>query len=492
MLSGIRGTLFNIDAKLPWPDSSGTAAAMKTMRHRVLSRAARALISVLGLCPSACVHSQPTADSSVPFTRPPGHTASPRDGTRGSHTRRSIAPCTHFVSPHGNDAEDGRSPGHAFQSPGRAVSVIRPGDVVCFDEGTYPPLHVVRARDTASEPIVFRTVPGAERKATFSIGSLEYGDGIRVDFSEYVHIYYLSVTNSQRGIELRSSSYCRIEGMLIESVGQEAIHIGGKPPKPNEKTPLGKAAHHCDVIANTVRDTGKTTARYGEGIYIGSGSGDDTHHVFIGHNRLDSIRAEAIELKPLTHDITVQGNVITNSSHQFHAAITVAVQAKPATILDGRYLIEDNRIYNYASTGSSVAGITIGHGNTIVRNNLIWAIDGGRGIRTTTTFANPSARDVLIERNTIWTTGNAPSISIDDGDEQTGITNQGGRVTVRGNLTSDGAPGSTKVPGEYFVGPISGDADAGEGLGSGFRPKRDTRAGADLRKLLSPHQDLPD
>lgn len=364
--------------------------------------------------------------------------------------------------------------------------MARSGDVVCFDAGTYPTLEIANRTGTAAGPIVFRTVPGGELKATFTSGSLKHGHSVRVDRSEHVHLYDLRLTSSQTGIEVGSSGYARLDGLLVERVGQAAIKIHRTVAAGDEQRFLGPASHHCDVVSNTIRDTGRVTPRYGEGIYVGTGGlrGDDTHDVYVAYNHLDAVRAEAIEIKRHSHDVIVRGNLVTSGSHEFHAAITVAVQAKPDSVPNGHYLVEDNRIYNYASTGDSVAGITIGHGDTVVRNNVVWAIDGGRGIRTTTTFASASAREVVIEHNTIWTSGAAPSIALDDGDERTGITDHLGHVTVRDNVTSDGAAGSIRGASDDFVGPIEGSADAGQGPGTGFRAKRYAGLGADLDEVI--------
>ncbi|MFC1610290.1 hypothetical protein ACFL6C_04980 [Myxococcota bacterium] len=361
--------------------------------------------------------------------------------------------------------------------------MARPGDVVCFAAGTYRGFEVKNVRASVDEPLVFRTVPGAEREATFTSRSLKHGYGVWIGLSEHVHVYDLRLTELQTGIGLWSSAYNRIEGLLVESVGQAAIHVGRKHNYSTKRF-LGPTSHHCDVIGNWVRDTGKVTARYGEGVYIGTGRmhGDDTHEVFVAYNRFEEVRAEAIELKPFTYNNVVRGNLVINSSHIFHGAITVAVQAPPSR--DGNFIVEDNRIYNYASTESSVAGISVGHGNGIVRNNLVWAIEGGRGIRTTTTFANRSARGVLIESNTVWSPSGAPSISLHDGDERTGVTDLFGDITVRDNVTDDGSAGSTKVGPGYFVGPIEGTADAGQGPGSGFRAKQYAGVGADVSRVV--------
>jgi len=438
--------------------------------------------AVAAAVPSAAVeaHSAVVAEA-----RSGGGQPRPPDLT-GSHTRRSEAACTLYVAPGGDDARDGGSYGRALRTPARAVAVARPGDVVCFDAGIWPPLVVKDVEATADAPLVFRTVPGAELQATFTTGALTRGDAVHIERSSHVHIYDLRLTGSQGGIGVWGCRYGRLEGLRIESIGQEAIHIG--------RGYMGGAKGHfvappsadCDVIGNTVRDTGRVTARYGEGVYIGTGrsEGDDSHGMFIGYNRFDGVRAEAIELKPHTFDHIVRGNLVTSGSHLFHAAITVGAQAVSAP--DARALIEDNRIFGYASTRDVVSGIAVGHGNTIVRNNVVWGIGGGRGIRTTTTFANPLAREVLIENNTVWTPGGGPSIALDDGDEGTGVHDQVGHVTARNNVTDDGSAGSTQVSEADLVGPVTGSADARQGPGSGLRVKRPGGGGADLGRSVGP------
>lgn len=339
---------------------------------------------------------------------------------------------------------------------------------------------------TAGAPLVFRTIPGKEHKATFTTGVIGSGTGIYIEFSDHVHIYDLRVATSQKGVEYLSGSFGQIEGLMIEKLGQEAIGIGRKHTEDGSNQFLGVAAQSCDVIGNTIRDTGNVTAEYGEGIYIGTGAfdGDDTHDVFIGYNQLNSIRAEGIELKPFAYNLVVRGNLITNSSHAYNAAITVAVE--PRDFQDGNYLIEDNRIYNYQSTHYSVAGIAIGHGNAVIRNNVIWVIDTGYGIRTYTTFVSLGSRDVTINNNTVWIPGTAHSIALHTGDAGSGVRDKPANVTLSNNATDDGSAGSTLVSESDFVGPITGIADAGKGPGSGFQFKSYSGLGANLSLIVGP------
>jgi hypothetical protein len=73
---------------------------------------------------------------------------------KGSHTKRVTSPCTLYVKPGGSDSADGSSLAKALKTPSRAVSVAKPGDVVCFDQGTYPTLTIKNVKATASLPLV--------------------------------------------------------------------------------------------------------------------------------------------------------------------------------------------------------------------------------------------------------------------------------------------------------------------------------------------------
>ncbi len=65
----------------------------------------------------------------------------------------------------------------------------------------------------------------------------------------------------------------------------------------------------------------------------------------------------------------------------------------------------------------------------------------------------------------------ARSIAIDDGDGGFDL-NERALVFTSGNITDDGSAGSQPVTAAFFVGPITGDADDGGGVGSGFDIKQ--------------------
>ena len=319
-----------------------------------------------------------------------------------------------WLGPDGNDDRDGRSRETAVASGQRAVELAKPGDRVRLAEGTYGPLQFDRLRGTADAPIVIAPSDDApdrpadeHHSVRLTSGRLNSGTGLLLTRCEHVVVRGLEITNSQKGTSLSSCQHCRIEDNFVHQLGQEAIHVGRGTTNSGDDQFVGPASHHVQVLRNRVAATGRVTAIYGEGIYIGTGAilGDDSHDILIEDNVLSDISAEAIELKPGTTRLTVRGNQISDTHHQYNAAITVCVEG--TTGPSGEYLIENNTIRDVRKVRYSVAAIAIGHGNATIRGNRIADVDGA-GIQVYRRFQNPDALLVTIEGNTIERTAGPP------------------------------------------------------------------------------------
>lgn len=394
------------------------------------------------------------------------------------------APKMIYVSPAGNDHATGTSLAEALKTSKAAALKAEPGTIIRFDAGTYQPFKIDGKKGAIGQTIVIETVPGKEQQVVFSTGQQEAGIAISIENCSYVAIRNLKVTNSQKGIDIVSCSNCIIQNNVIEDLGQEAIHVGrahGNGAGPKEFN--GPPSEQVQVIGNSVRGTGKWKAEFGEGIYIGTGAflGDDTHHILIAGNTLTDISAEGVELKPGTHDITVRGNSISNTHHEYNAAITVSVEGNAES--DGNFLIEDNLIWDIKKLKYGVAGIGIGHGNTVIRNNIIWSVEGGVGIRLYETFAEPHSLSVLIESNTIWCQGPDKNIVLYGGSGGGSPSGLKPKVKVKGTYTMDGSADSHAARPGTFVGPLTSDADSGKGPGSGFQSKGRGQWGANFAKI---------
>lgn len=388
-----------------------------------------------------------------------------------------------YVSPAGSDAHSGESPIKALKTPAAAVTRATAGTIVRFDAGSYPPLKISGKTGTAGQPIIFEAMPGKEQQACFTSGKLQGGTGIEVISSAFVHLRGLCVTNSQKGINFDSVSHCSMQSNLVQNLGQEALHVGRLHTFDESKKFLGPSSEHVLISGNRVEGTGKVAAEYGEGIYIGTGAfrGDDTHDIQIEDNTLTDIGAEGMEIKPGTYNIIIRRNRISNTHHEYNGAITVAVEGSQSP--NGNYLIEDNLIWQIKKVRYGVAGIVIGHGNAVIRNNLIWAVDGGIGIRVYATFANAEALKVTITNNTVLTGLGGPKIVLHSGTGGGAPSALKAIVQTQNNYTDDRSPGSLPAAAGLFFGPLTGNADAGRGPGSGFQLKTYRNIGADYRRM---------
>jgi hypothetical protein len=120
----------------------------------------------------------------------------------------------------------------------------------------------------------------------------------------------------------------RIEGLLVTSMGDEAIHL--------RRTSTGNA-----VVGNTVRDTGLLKPKFGEGIYIGSAKSNWCRLTACGPDRSDGnviegndiagTTAEAVDIKEGTSDGVLRGNVF-DGSHIVKADSWVDVKGNSWTI----------------------------------------------------------------------------------------------------------------------------------------------------------------
>lgn len=328
------------------------------------------------------------------------------------------------------------------RGPATAVVVasLAPGDVLCLPPGPHPPIAVDDLHGRPEAPIVVR---GAPDGGTVVRGATEtWGEALRVTNSTWVTVTGVHLTHVQTGALVESSAWVRLIGLRVDAVGQAGVAVRRQI---TDGAFAGPASHHVDVIGNDIRDTGRQTARYGEGIYVGTGGvdGDDTHHVVLAHNHIADTRAEGIEVKPYTHHVEVRENTVSGGRHFFHGAITVAVQGR--RFGDGRYLVVGNRVHGFRGIDGLVGGIVVGHGTTWVLHNAVWDVDGA-GLRTTTTFAEPAHRTVRMDGNRVWCAGRCVGIAVHLGDERTGRHDGLGEVVLGTNHTDDGSAGSARLP----------------------------------------------
>src|SRR4029077_7991984 len=160
----------------------------------------------------------------------------------------------------------------------------------------FKPRLVASASGTAAAPITLRGTRGAMLRTKNTSGAYALhitGDHWRVEG--------LTVAHATKGIVLDGSVGTVIDGVEVYDIGDEGIHF--------------RACSSDGVLRNSyVHDTGRNSAQYGEGVYVGSANsnwskyqctdategqsqGDNTERVLIEHNVFEDVTAEGADLK---------------------------------------------------------------------------------------------------------------------------------------------------------------------------------------------------
>lgn len=183
-----------------------------------------------------------------------------------------------------------------------ALEQAAPGDVIVLAPGRYPGHFVSQASGTAERPI---TLCGP-RGAVIDGGGLDFGGFALTISGSHWALLGFTILNTEQGLALDGSRHSVVRGLLIADVGQEALHL------------FGNASQNL-IEGNTIRDTGRSVAEWGEGIYLGSfrdhwcqRSGcrpDRTDSNTVRANRIGpDVRAELIDAKEGTRGNVIEGN----------------------------------------------------------------------------------------------------------------------------------------------------------------------------------------
>ena len=210
--------------------------------------------------------------------------------------------------------------------------------------------------------------------------------------------------------------------------------------------------------------SGGTGEGYGEGVYIGDGNTKRSHDsVLVEGNRMEDINdGEAINQKENCTGVTIRYNSIDGVTIDSGGVITVE---------------DDSTIYgNRMTNGTKVTNgndeadaFEVVHGNVDIYNNICWDLSGS-GVSLVRTD-NPGT--VTVRNNLFDVTRSLYRINVEN---YAGSLNQSMTATdnlVLGASNVTGTPnGSTYadrvVTSSDFIGPVTGQADAGDGIGSGF------------------------
>lgn len=258
-----------------------------------------------------------------------------------------------------------------------ALSTAKAGETIELANGTYGGNFVTTASGTATDPI---TLEGSAQ-AILAGPKLTSNYALHLSEANYWHIQGISLTGAQKGIVLDNSSHDIIDQVQVYGVGDEGIH-------------LRQGSSYDTVEDNYVHNTGLATAKFGEGIYVGSAiknwslyatttdqygnQVDGSDYDSVINNTVANTGAENIDMKEGTYNNTVSGNTLSNPG-QGAAAI-------------------DIKGNNYIVSNNTISGATTDHGAVEV-----WELVTGYG------------QDNLLSDNSLGSTGPAVGIYISSG-----------------------------------------------------------------------------
>jgi hypothetical protein len=234
-----------------------------------------------------------------------------------------------------------RSPAGALDSVEEiraAVATAAPGAVIDIADGEYvfKPRLQASASGTANEPITLR----GSRRAVLRTKNASGDYGLQIT-GDHWRVEGLTVAHASKGIVLDGSVGTVIDGVEVFDIGDEGVHF--------------RSCSSDGVLRNSfVHDTGRNSAQYGEGVYVGSANsnwskyqcmdaregmsrGDNTERALIEDNVFQDITAEGADLKEGTDSGTLRRNVFRRVGLSGMNSADSAVDAK-----GNNWIIEDN------------------------------------------------------------------------------------------------------------------------------------------------------
>lgn len=236
-----------------------------------------------------------------------------------------------------------------------ALAAPEAGAVIVLKDGLYVGNFTATGAATAEKPITL--CGGAD--AVLDGGGTEDGYVLHLDRASHWTVQGLTVRNGQKGVMLDETTESVIQGISVNSTGDEAIH-------------LRKFSSDNRVVGSKVRGAGLRKPKFGEGIYIGTAESnwcdisacepDKSDRNRIEGNTISDTTAESIDIKEGTSDGVLIDNEFEGST---------ITEADSWVDVKGRgWLIEGNIGKNSPLDGFQTHEIVDGWGTeNVFRNN---------------------------------------------------------------------------------------------------------------------------
>jgi hypothetical protein len=236
-----------------------------------------------------------------------------------------------------------------------ALDGARPGTTIRMADGVYQGNFELGKAGSAQQPV---TLCGS-RGAVLDGGSTDSGYTVHLSGADHAQLSGFTIRGGQKGLVVDKSQSVLVESLLIEGVGDEALHL--------------RAGSSDNVVRhNTIRRTGLRKEKFGEGVYVGSAESNWCEHSGCGPDRSDrnlvegndisETTAEPVDIKEGTSGGVLRGNT-------FSGAGTTAADSW-VNVKGNDWVIVDNTGVNAPEDGFQTHVIVDGWGerNTFERN----------------------------------------------------------------------------------------------------------------------------
>lgn len=182
-----------------------------------------------------------------------------------------------------------------------ALAGAQPGATIALADGVYEGKFVATTPGTSDRPVHLCGGPGA----VLDGGGVNGGYVLHLNGANFWRVVGFTVRNGQKGVMADRVSGAVIQGLVVEQIGDEGIH-------------LRNFSSDNVVQNNTVRNTGNRRDTFGEGIYVGTaesnwksitgGQPDTSDRNIIRNNTISETTSESIDIKEGTTGGQVVGN----------------------------------------------------------------------------------------------------------------------------------------------------------------------------------------
>jgi nitrous oxidase accessory protein NosD len=263
----------------------------------------------------------------------------------------------------------------------RALDDARPGQAIRLADGRYEGNFVATAKASAEAPIQLC----GSRGAILDGGQIDGSYTLHLSGATYWQIFGLTLTGGKKGVMVDAGVGNRIEGLMVTSVGDEAVHL-----RTNSADNV--------VSGNTVRDTGLRRAKFGEGIYIGTAKSnwcqisncepDRSDRNVIENNDVAGTTAEAVDIKEGTSGGVLRSNTFDGSA-MVESDSWVDVKGNGWRIEDnsGTAAPKDGFQVHEALDGWGRDNVFTGNTGTVDATGYVVDVAGPRAMRESTTVS---------------------------------------------------------------------------------------------------------